>query len=73
MSGPPSGLDTEDQDGGQTNPGRSARHDIILAYHNAILHHFDLHAYSLPSGEIEDERILKVREEDLAKTRLLKT
>ena len=66
VSGPPSGPDTEDQDGGQTNPGRSARHDIILAYYNAMLHHFGLHAYSIPSGEIEDERILEVREEDLA-------
>ena len=52
----------EDQDGALADPGRSASHDVSLAYYNAMLHHFGLCAYSVPSDVIEDERISEVLE-----------
>lgn len=71
VSGPPSRPNMEDQDGAPTDPGRSASHDVSLAYYNAMLHHFGLCAYSVPSDVIEDERILEVLEEDLDKKDLI--
>ncbi len=66
VSEPPSGPDTEDQKGEPTNSGPSARHDVLLAYTNARVHHFGLRALSIPTGEIEDDRTSEVREEALA-------
>ena len=57
--------DTEDQDGGQmTKPDESASHDVLLAYFNAMLHHFGLTAFSVSSGEIEEARIEEVSDKD---------
>ena len=61
---PPSVPDTEDQNCRQKKPGESASHDVLLAYSNAMFHHFGLTAFSIPSGEIEEARIEEVVEEE---------
>ena len=60
---PPSAPDTEDQNDRQKKPGQSASHDVLLAYSNAMFHHWGMTAFSIPSGEIEEARIEEVLEE----------
>ena len=39
----------------------SASHDVLLAYSNALFHHWGLTAYSIPSdGKIEEARVEEV-------------
>ena len=62
--------DTGDQDGevGQTKQrdNESATYNVLLAYADAMLHHFNLTVFKIPSdGEIEEARIEEVEEQDL--------
>ena len=50
--------------GGQTTTkpaNESTSQDVLLAYSNALFHHWGLTAFSIPSdGKIEDARVEKV-------------
>ena len=59
---PPSVPDTEDQDSGQTKPGESACHDVLLAYSNAWLHHWGMTAINIPSNGDQVTTIVHVKQ-----------
>ena len=58
--------ETDDQTCKQTDPEQSANLDVHLAYMNALLHHYGLHAFSGQYGEIEDGTMSEIWADDLA-------